>query len=131
MISLRKKKKIENHHFQIPPPTVDLLVRKKIVEKEFLPGPSVSLSDYVEVMVYETNSLNTRPIVHVSLFEKQCTKNAFQGLWVICDEKEAKYLDNGNGPVHFLKVGEGRIRFSENPTLKLPLETVSTGEVIG
>lgn len=121
MISLRKKgKKSENPHFQIPPQTTDLLVRGLIVDKEFVPGPSVSLSDHVEVMVYETHSPNTLPLVHVSLYENQCTKGAFMGLWVICDEKEAKQVDGS--PLHFHKVSVGKIRFSENPTLKLPFD---------
>lgn len=121
MLSIRKKKKSENPHFQISSP-IDSLVRKRILEQELELGSSVSLSDYVEVIVYETNSRNTNPLVHVSLLENQCTKNAFKGLWVICDEKEAKQFENGIGSIHFQKVGVGRIRFAENPTLKLPLE---------
>jgi len=130
MLLSRKNKKSESPHFQIRPQIIDLLVRRMIVEKEFTPGPSVSLSDYVEVKVYETSSLNTKPLIHVSFYEKACTKGAFMGLWVICDELEARQVDGS--PLHFVKVRDGKIRFSENPTLKLPFgrEAIQGGAIV-
>ena len=121
MLSILKSRKTspeqKSSGYQISREQLDRLVRRDIVGKTIKLGDTFVDSN-IQIRVYEIE----RPIPTVRIFVETridvCSEKAYKGLWCICDEQEAKQLNEAT--LWFKKNGEGAIRISDKPDLKLP-----------